>query len=57
MQLELFDNRRDRLFDKLKITKSNLKKEDNFNYPKEKILKSISKTIKTDYKDSLIFDI
>tara|TARA_B100001121_G_C18580698_1_gene569605 strand:+ start:181 stop:873 length:693 start_codon:yes stop_codon:yes gene_type:complete len=45
------------IIDKLKITKSNLKKEDNFNYPKEKILKSISKNIKTDYKNSLILDI
>ena len=45
------------IIDKLKITKSNLKKEDNFNYPKEKVLKSISKNIKTDYKNSLILDI
>ena len=45
------------IIDKLKITKSNLKKEDKFNYPKEKILKSISKNIKTDYKNSLILDI
>ena len=42
------------IIDKLKITKSNLKKEDNFNNPKEKILMIISKNIKTDYKNSLI---
>ena len=47
----------EKIIKKLKITRSNLKKKDNFNYPKDKIMKTIRNNIKTDYKDSLILDI
>ncbi len=42
---------------KLNIKISNINKSDKFLYPKEKILKSISKNIYTNYKDSLVLDI
>ena len=42
---------------RLNIKKSNINKSDTFLYPKEKILKSISKNIYTNYKDSLVLDI
>ena len=47
----------EKIIKKLKITRSNFKKKDNFNYPKDKIMKTIRNNIKTDYKDSLILDI
>lgn len=47
----------EKIIKKLKITRSNLKKKDYFNYPKEKIVKTIRNNIKTDYKDSFILDI